>query len=560
MKQIYSLITTCVLIAFSINTHAQNPAWLWAHSAGGSQFDDANSICSDGQGNVYVTGNFNGDSISFGSTTLLNAGSSFSDYNVFLAKYDPAGNVLWAKSAGVTGYNQSFGAAADNDGNVYITGTFSGPQIIFESDTLTCGIDTNCVFIVKYNTLGNVIWARKSTETYLAYGFGIATNSNGNFYVSGKFLGASMTLGGITLNNGGFFDNMFVSKFDTAGNIIWARTCSGGSGPGYGDGYGVATDANGNVFLTGDFSAPDIAFGNVIFSNPSGNYCTYLVKYDSSGTVQWARKSSGGLYNFSYKVVTDASGSAYIAGEFSNNPIVFGNDTLQFSGGNNDGFAVKYDDAGNVVWAKSFGGSADDAVHDVVRDATGNIYITGNFRSSQISIGGIVLNNTNGNRSDVYIAKMDGAGNVGWAISEGGNNNDEGQHLAISGNSYLYASGLFNDTLDLGSSTLYSKGLRDFYIGKLDLTTSLIELGSPINEIAIYPNPMTDGFTIGGFRFQAGDEIKISDLTGKEVYKTKIPADASSVSVEELNLVSGVYLVELKSQGKTAVRKIIKTN
>ncbi|MCX6276214.1 MAG: hypothetical protein NTV09_13520, partial [Bacteroidetes bacterium] len=521
------------------NVQAQNPAWLWANGGGGNGADNANSICSDTQGNVFVTGDFSGDSIVIGSNTLLNAGTPFADVNIFVAKYNSLGSVIWAKSAGGAGYNKSYAIAADNDGNVYITGTFAGPQIIFDSDTLTCGIDTNCIFIVKYNTLGNVIWARKSTETYLAYGFGITSDGDGHIFASGYFVGASMTLGGVTLSNGGFFNNMFVAKFDTAGNIIWARTCTGGTGPGSGDGFSVATDANGNVFMTGYFSATDITFGNVTLSNPNTEYSAYIVKYDSSGTVQWARKSSGGLFNFSYKVATDASGNAYMAGEFSNNSIVFGNDTLQFLGGNNDGFVVKYDAAGNVVWAKCFGGVSDDAVHDIVCDATGHIYITGNFYSSQISIGGILVNNTNGNLSDVYIAKLDGAGNVGWAIGEGGNSNDEGQHLALSGNNFLYASGLFNDTLDLGSSMLYSKGFRDFYIGKLDLTTGLTELQYPLNEMVIFPNPLTIGFTISGIKFQAGDEIIISDLTGREVYKVKTPNAASNVSIDAANLVNG---------------------
>src|SRR6266478_3524366 len=111
-----------------INCTAQSPNWLWAKSAGGTITDVGVGITTDAGGNVYAAGYFISSSIAFGTTTLANVQAGNSD--IFLVKYDASGNVLWAKSAGSTGYDSGNGISTDSGGNVYVTGYFDGTSSI----------------------------------------------------------------------------------------------------------------------------------------------------------------------------------------------------------------------------------------------------------------------------------------------------------------------------------------------------------------------------------------------------------------------------------------------
>jgi hypothetical protein len=98
------ILISLATLAFTIaekQTFSQSPEWVWAESAGGTDYDFANSVFTDAGGNVYVTGSFYSDSITFGSITLTNAGAGYAD--IFITKYDSNGTVLWVKSEGGKG-------------------------------------------------------------------------------------------------------------------------------------------------------------------------------------------------------------------------------------------------------------------------------------------------------------------------------------------------------------------------------------------------------------------------------------------------------------------------
>src|SRR5258706_6575866 len=109
------ILTLSAAIIFWVNGFSQN--WLWARAATGVA--EGLSVATDASGNVFVTGYFVSDSITFGTTTLVNAGATNTD--IFLAKYDGNGNVLWAKSAGGTPVDVGWCVATDASGNVFIT-------------------------------------------------------------------------------------------------------------------------------------------------------------------------------------------------------------------------------------------------------------------------------------------------------------------------------------------------------------------------------------------------------------------------------------------------------
>ena len=143
--KLFSLLSVFSLL-FVQQANAQG--WLWAKSAGGSSAEYGTYLTTDRMGNVYVAGSFGSPVLSFGSITLIDSGA----VNIFVAKYDSAGNVLWAKSAGGSNNDVAFSITTDGTGNVYITGLFASPTITFGATTLTnfTSGGSEDIFIAKY--------------------------------------------------------------------------------------------------------------------------------------------------------------------------------------------------------------------------------------------------------------------------------------------------------------------------------------------------------------------------------------------------------------------------
>src|SRR5258706_5562555 len=124
---------TIILLLTFIQAESQPLSWAWARSAGSVNDDYSNATCTDASGNVYITGTFQGSTITFGSYTLHNTATG--NLDVFIVKYDAGGNVVWAKSGGGTLNDWAYGITTDLNGNVFITGHFVSPHVTF--DTIT---------------------------------------------------------------------------------------------------------------------------------------------------------------------------------------------------------------------------------------------------------------------------------------------------------------------------------------------------------------------------------------------------------------------------------------
>lgn len=169
---------------------------LWVRGAGeigGSAGSLSQCIVTDTSGNIYITGNFDSPTMTIGTYTLNNYTNGSND--IFLAKYNSAGNVLWAKNAGGGGADQCFSVVTEISGDVYITGRFDSPSVIFGMDTLinSNSVNGGDIFVVKYNAVGNVLWAKSIGGTKNDFGNSVATDVFGNVYVSGIFNSPSIT-------------------------------------------------------------------------------------------------------------------------------------------------------------------------------------------------------------------------------------------------------------------------------------------------------------------------------------------------------------------------------
>ncbi len=345
MKKLFILFALIWFFTFLNGTSfAQVPDWLWAKSAGGTDLDDGYSVAVDSYGNVFVTGYFSSPVITFGSYTLTNAGGG----DMFLTKYDASGNVLWAKSTDGAYYNEGYSVAVDLSGNVYVTGYFSGLVLTVGSYTLTNAGDGD-MFLAKYDASGNVLWAKSAGRILNEYANSVAVDSYGNVYVTGVFASPTLSFGSDTLTNAGDGD-MFLAKYDASGNVLWAKSVGGTD---FDAGYSVAVDSYGNVFVTGYFSSPVITFGSYTLTN-AGNWYAFLTKYNANGNVLWAKSAGGTDSDLGYSVAVDLSGNVYVTGYFSSPVLTFGSYILT-NAGDGDMFLVKIKSISNIGFNEPIG-------------------------------------------------------------------------------------------------------------------------------------------------------------------------------------------------------------
>ncbi|RAK68184.1 SBBP repeat-containing protein [Hymenobacter edaphi] len=451
-------------------------SWLWARASGSSgalsygSITGLSGLALDGSGNAYVSGQFNGPAIGFGSTTLTNASEAPVYSDVFVAKCDASGTWLWARQSTGAVSEQGAGLGADAAGNVWLIGETYGEAVRLGSTTLT-GANSFSVgtrtasFLGKMDAAGTWLWARAPDNG----GSGSQCtqslpDGSGNLYVVGSFSG-TVAFGSTSLTSRGT-DDAFVAKLDAQGNYLWVQQL-GTAGPDVA--YDLTRDASGNVLVTG-FFAGTLTLGSITLTTTAFGHDSFVAKLDAGGTPLWAR--SIGTYSYSSannprygnSLATDASGNVWLAGYFSGTA-TFGSTSLTATSGYApDAFVAKLDASGTWLWARQAVGSAQDDVRGLALDAAGNAYLVGSTVSNTLGFGAISLSNTNPG-SNGFVTKIDPAGTWLWARQVGANVADVA--LDAAGNLYV-AGSFFGGPLTLGSSTLTNRGSADVFVAKLD--------------------------------------------------------------------------------------------
>jgi hypothetical protein len=431
----------------------QVPNVSWAKSIGNWGSDSGYGIATDSSGNVYVVGKYY-DTVDFGPSTSLT--HTFST-DSFVAKYDTSGKVLWATSIGGTSAEYGFGIATDSAGNVYVTGYYSG-EIIIGSTTLT-NAGSSDAFVAKYDTSGIFEWAKSIGGTGSEFGQGIATDSAGNVYVTGRYSGTAYFEPSTSLSSVNGSIDVFVAKYDTSGIFEWAKSIGGTS---FDFGNGIAADSAGNVYVTGYYQGAITIGPNTSLTN-AGNNDAFIVKYDTSGEIEWARRISGPSSEFGNGIATDSDGNVYVTGRYESY-VDFEPNTRLTSTASSDGFVAKYDTSGTFQWAKSISGSGFDVGFGIATGSAGNVYVTGLYEGG-VTIGpSTSLTGVGG--QDTFVVKYDTSGTVQWATSISGGSNIEGSSISVDSRENVYVTGNYVGSFTIGSTTLTNAGNNDVFIVK----------------------------------------------------------------------------------------------
>ncbi len=312
-------------------------------------------------------------------------------------------------------------------------------------------------------------------------------------------------------------------------------------------GKAIATDAGGNVYTTGNFQGSvDFDPGTGTFSLTGfGNEDIFVSKLDASGNFVWAKQIGGTTYESGVSIALDPSGNIYTTGyfdgtaDFDPGPGVFN----LSSAGSYDIFISKLDASGNFVWAKSIGSGAVDYSRSIVIDGIGNIFSTGYFTGSvDFDPNSGVFNLTSNGNYDVYVFKLDAAGNFIWAKNMGGPNNDVGHAISLDGSGNAYTTGYFSTTADFdpgaSSFNLTCAGTTDVFVSKLDASGNFIwakglggansEIGTSIAVDAI-GNVYTTGIFKGTADFDPGSGVFniVSSVGSDNIFISKLDASGN---------------------------------
>jgi hypothetical protein len=380
---------------------------VWASKIKGNGEDKATRCAVDLAGNVFTTGYFKSSSIQFGGNNAHNVSNfdnSGNSFDAFIVKYNSSGTPQWFHAIGKTDDDGGNGLTTDSIGNVYVTGWFRAPSITLGSFTLTnqdpAG-GTADMFIIKYDSNGNVLWAKSAGSTNDDKGNNCVVDASGNVIVAGYCKGDSIKIGGnYYLNHGG--KDVFVAKYTANGTLLAARTLGGTGGE---EAFSCSVDLQGNIFVTGNFSSSSVVVDTITISNTGSNAGAFLIKLNPSLTALWARSASSSTNDEARGCSTDKYGNTVITGVFTGSTITFGSTVLS-NNGDEDIFLVKYDSQGNIFWAKKIGKSKADGTHDCFMDNNGKIVVAGYYTSSSLTMDNITVNNsyTGIATSDVFIA------------------------------------------------------------------------------------------------------------------------------------------------------------
>lgn len=461
---------------------AEGDPYLWA--VGGSGPDEARHLAADTAGNVYLAGMFS-------ATTDVDPGpetvslTSVGSADVFLAKYGPGGQVVWAFGIGGPGADQVYQVVVDPFGNVYLAGSFADEVDFAPGEPVArarAGGERDG-FVAKYSATGALLWVTpldpRGDDAVLA----LALDSAGNAVAAG--LAGTATLspeaagGRANVRRG----DAFVMRLDADGRLVWSAilpTKSEGVDP-----VGLAVSPTGEVYLAASYTETvRVTVGNGLVDQTSqGGTDVLLLKITSAGDLAWTRSIRGpeNVAPGTGGLTLDADGNVLLTGTFDGVLDVSGDGvTTLETKGQGDLFVASFGPDGTLRWASGIGGPDLDGGMRVAADAAGYVYVagwsSGDLEIGQGADGHLLMGRRQPGGTDALLAKYTPDGRLAWAQSFGGPTSGPGQSslasaVVVDPWGYVLLAGRFfgtdvNFDPDGGVAILRSAGQSDAFVAK----------------------------------------------------------------------------------------------
>ena len=447
----------------------------WARRIGGIGNDQTIKIKLDSSANVYISGIYFSNPL-----TIYNVdGTSFADLtnsgvnDIYIVKYNSGGTPQWARRAGGGDSEAAVDIKLDNSSNIYMYGYYnsgyygSNPFIVYNSDgssfaeLITTGfnVSSSDFFILKYNSDGTPQWLRRIGGSRTEREQDMTFDSSYNIYICGSTGSSSLAIfnsdgssfAEITNPGNGDFQYTFIVKYNSSGTPQWVTKIGISS---YDFPANIVSDYSDNIYVSGVYQSNPLTIYNTngtSFSTlpNSGSNDIYIVKYNSNGTPQWARRVGGSNTETPTHMIVDASANVYISGYYASNGLtIYNEDESSFTALTNSGlthiFIVKYNSSGTPQWATKCNNGR---IMKMILDTSANIYISGYYQSTPLTIynndGSSFTTLTNDGSSDTFIVKYNSSGIPQWGSKISGNNYDSSTDMLVDSSAFIYIYGTY---------------------------------------------------------------------------------------------------------------------
>jgi len=406
--------------------------------------------------------------------------------------YD-AGRLIWVKSAGGPSSDRAFDISINKDNLIAITGSCSYDAVFDPGGSNPTTIENDSMFTALYRDNGDLEWVK--TEVNYLHARGVSIQENGSVIVTGEFWG-KQTIGegeeNETIIESQEREDVFIIKYNADGTLAWAKAI-GGQDTDWGT--DIDSDKTKKIVIAGSY-LEDITLGNgeinETYFYAESSFDIFIAKYNSQGSLIWARTAGAYAGDIVESISVDDDGSVLITGYFDGE-ITFSkgeiNEVTLYAEGISDIFIAKYSSEGQFEWARSAGSPDDndlmmepESANSIATMNDGSYLITGTFWGSATFGKGepdeTIL--TSAGNQDMFVARYSKDGNLIWAKSAGGEGGmDIGWGVAGSTDGYVYVTGTFDKEATWGygeenETTIASFGYADIFIAQYDSNGSFL--------------------------------------------------------------------------------------
>jgi hypothetical protein len=537
---------------------------------GGSSDDRGNKVTVDASGNAYVVGvtaSANYDTTAGAFQTTFSGGG----FDVFVTKLNNSGaNIVYSTLIGGSGNDWGSGIVVDVSGNVYITGYTSstdfpvstGAYQTTNDNTPFNGYDA---FVTKLNANGTGL----IYSTYLGgnnddVGFNIAVDASGNAFVTGYTSSTNFDItSGAYQTTRGAFNDAYITKLNATGTSLVYSTFLGGDNSD--TGYGIAVDASGNAYVTGETVSTDFPTTSGVYQTAgAGGNEAFITKMNSSGSaLVYSTYIGGNATDYGASIAIDGSGNAYITGRTasSNFPTTSGAFQSIYGGGNEDSFVTKLNASGtSLVYSTYLSGNSDEIGFGLTLDGNGNAYVTGYTSSTDFPVSSGAFQTSNNGSVDVFVTKLNSAGtNIEYSTFIGGSDFETGNGIALDASGNIYVTGETNSTnFNVTTSAFqspYGGGWRDVFVSKISLNSTQVFNSNALEiNMKLYPNPATDNINL---QLNQNGVLEVYSIDGKLIESVNINTNIYKLNIQHYN--KGMYMLRfIGLDGNSYQSKFIK--
>ena len=495
---------------------------MWGTYFGGFENEICRKVVSDSNNNIIIVGQTN-------STSNIATSGSFQttlsgNDDVFIAKFNPLGSLLWSTYFGSNFLELALSCAIDNSGNIYVSGFTESNSGITTSGSHQGNFGGQSdAFLVKFNSNGQRQWATYCGGSGIDYGYACSVDALGNVYLTGETSSSNniATSGAFRENYAGGND-AFLVKFNASGQRLWGTYFGGTSAD---NSISCVIDFNNNIIIAGRTYSDSIATPGVQYENLIGN--GFIAQFNSVGNLNWATYYTSEVQSCS----TDSTGNIYIAGFTNSTNLIAtpGAHQENYGGDMEDAYLAKFNNLGLLIWGTYYGGEYRDFSYSVSASSN-KVYLSG-FTTSSINIAtsGAYQTVNGGGMYDAFLAEFDTNGVRQWGTYYGSGGIDQAFSVTTDSNGMIYLAGATYGSVEgistTGSHQSTYKGEHDAFLVKFGNCSNLsIVANVSSNEIcngstasvivnATGVNPPISG--TGTFNVSGGNHtFTVSDVNG----------------------------------------------